>query len=44
VIRCEQELAATAWGDAEATRARISFPEAQALFDEVLSYLDRHDH
>jgi len=44
VTRCEQELAATAWGDAEATRARISFPEAQALFDEVLAYLDRRDH
>jgi len=39
VTPCEEEVAATAWGDAEATRARISFPEARALFDEVRAYL-----
>ena len=43
VTPCEKEVAATAWSEAAATRTLISFPEGQALFDEVLAYLDRRD-
>ncbi len=34
------ELSAFAWGDASATRERISFNEGRALLDEVLRFLD----
>lgn len=33
------EVQAFAWGDADATLAKLTFPEGRALFDEVLRYL-----
>ncbi|MEM1109396.1 MAG: NUDIX domain-containing protein [Planctomycetota bacterium] len=40
VVIQEEEVAAFAWGDAEATAARLTFAEGRRLFDEVLDYLD----
>jgi len=35
------EVSDFAWGDAEATRHRLTFDEGRALLDEVVAYLDR---
>ncbi|MFN3168527.1 MAG: bis(5'-nucleosyl)-tetraphosphatase [Phycisphaeraceae bacterium] len=35
------EVSDFAWGDAEATRKRMTFDEGRTLLDEVVAYLDR---
>jgi 8-oxo-dGTP pyrophosphatase MutT (NUDIX family) len=34
-----EEVRDFAWGDADATRDRLTFPEGRALLDEVIGYL-----
>lgn len=41
VRHCPDEIIDTAWGDAELTRGRITFPEGRVLFDHVLAILDQ---
>lgn len=43
VTPCPKEVIDAAWGDAGATRERISFIEGQALFDEVVAYLSQRE-
>lgn len=41
-VPCPKEVRGVAWGDAASTRARLTFDEGRALFDQVLAYLEEH--
>lgn len=38
----QKEIGDFQWADAAATRARITFLEGKALFDQVYAYFDKH--
>jgi len=38
----EKEIGDYQWADAAKTRARITFIESRALFDQVFAYFDKH--
>ena len=40
IEHCPKEIMATAWGDATATRAKLSYQEGRSLFDRVRAYLN----